>query len=272
MVRAEGERKTALITGASAGIGWHLAEEFARHGFDLVLVARTASKLEELASRLSERHGIECHARPLDLLEPGAPLALFEALSARRLPIEVLVNDAGVLRHGAFAETPLPELLDIVQLNASVLTALTRLFVEPMIRGGGGRILNVASVAAFQPAPSLCVYAATKAFILSLSEALSEELRGTGVTVTALCPGFTATSMLDEIEGARDLSERMPTGLVLEPSRVAMEGYRACMDGVSVHVPGVPNQIALRLLGSQPRWLVRALSGAIGRRFLYPKD
>ncbi len=272
MVRAEGERKTALITGASTGIGWHLAEEFARHGFDLVLVARTASKLEELASRLSAQHGVACHPHPLDLLEPGAPQALFDALSARGLPVEVLVNDAGVLRHGAFSATPLADLLDIVNLNAGVLTAMTRLFVEPMIRGGGGRILNVASIAAFQPAPSLTVYAATKAFILSLSEALSEELRGTGVTVTALCPGFTVTRMLDGIEGARELSERMPPGLVLEPERVAREGYQACMDGVSVHVPGIPNQVALRLLGWQPRWLVRAMSGAIGRRFLGPAD
>jgi short-subunit dehydrogenase len=267
-VHGEGEGKTALITGASSGIGWHLAQEFGAHGFDLVLVARTGSKLEQLASRVETEHGVKCLVRPTDLLQPGAPQKLFDDLRAWGIPIEVLVNDAGVLRFGPFKDTRVADLLDIVNLNATALTAMTRLFVEPMIRGGGGRILNVASLGAFQPMPSLAVYGATKAYILSLSEALSEELRDTGVTVTALCPGFTTTAMLDEIGGARSFAERMPRGTVLEPERVAIEGYRACMEGAPVHVPGISNQLAVRLVGWQPRWLVRALGGLIGRRVM----
>lgn len=264
----EGKGKTALITGASAGIGWHLAHEFARHGFGLVLVARTQSKLDELAALVSEQFGVSAVVQPADLTAPGAPRALFDELERRQIPIDVLVNDAGMVHFGRFQEAPLEELLGIVELNNRALLAMTRLFVAPMIRGGGGRVLNVASVAAFQPMPSMAVYAATKAFTLSLGEALCEELRDTGVCVTTLCPGFTSTDMLDDIEGARSLAARMPEGAVLEPARVAREGYRACIDGVAVHIPGISNQLAVRLIGLQPRWLVRALGGILGRRVL----
>jgi short-subunit dehydrogenase len=267
-VRGDGEGKTALVTGASSGIGWHLAREFAAHGFDLVLVARSAGKLEALAKDVADRHGVRVLVRPTDLLEPEAPRDLFDDLSHRGIPIEVLVNDAGVMQFGKFQEMPLGSLLDLVSLNAGALTAMTRLFVEPMLRGGGGRILNVASLAAFQPLPAMALYGATKAFIVSLSEALATELRDSGVTVTALCPGYTTTRMLDDIPGSRDLAERMPDGLIMDPEEVARVGYRACIDGVPVIVPGVPNQILARLVGLQPRWLLRALGGFLFRRVL----
>jgi short-subunit dehydrogenase len=265
-VRGEGEGKTALVTGASAGIGWHLAREFAAHGFDLVLVARSAEKLEALAKGVADRYGIRAHVRPVDLLEPGAPRDLFDDLARRGIPVEVLVNDAGVLHFGRFHEMPLESLLRLLHLNAGALTAMTRLFVEPMVRGGGGRILNVASLAAFQPMPGAALYAATKAFVVSLSEALALELADSGVTVTALCPGYTATRMLDDVPGSRDLAARLPKGIVMDPEEVARVGYRACLDGEPLVVPGVPNQIMARLVGLQPRWLLRALSGFLFRR------
>lgn len=264
--RGEGEGKTALVTGASAGIGWHLAREFAAHGFDLVLVARSTDKLEALAKDLSDRYGVRALVRPTDLLASGAPRALFDDLSREGVPIEVLVNDAGVMQFGRFQEMPLESLLDLVSLNAAALTAMTRLFLEPMLRGGGGRILNVASLAAFQPIPAMALYGATKAFIVSLSEALGMELRDSGVTVTALCPGYTTTRMLDSIPGLDDFSRRMPSGLIMDPAEVARVGYRACLDGEPVVVPGMSNQIMARLVGMQPRWLLRALGGFLFRR------
>jgi short-subunit dehydrogenase len=265
-VPGEGAGKTVLVTGASAGIGRELARVFASHAFDLVLVARTASKLEELASELRERCGVQVTPLPTDLLEPGAPQALFEELRKRGIAIEVLVNDAGTLESGSMMEMPPERLLDMVNLNVAALTLMTRLFVEPMIEGGGGRVLNVGSIVGFQPAPSMAVYGATKAYILSLSEALSEELRDTGVSVTALCPGFTTTQMADKIKGVEALKERAPAAMMMAPADVAREGYEACMAGEAIRVPGLPNQIALRILGIQPRWLLRTLGGFIARR------
>lgn len=266
LARREGAGKTALVTGASAGIGRSLALEFAAHGFDLVLVARSADKLERVAQEARERFGVEALDLPLDLLDRDAPQRLFDDLSERRIPTEVLVNNAGFLAHGAFREMAIEPILNMLHVNVRALTVLTRLFLEPMIEGGGGRVLNVASVGGFFPSPSLAVYAATKAYVISLSEALAEELQDTGVTVTALCAGFTTTGMLDKIDGARSLAEQIPDGLIMDPEGVARDGYHACMEGVPVRVPGVPNQIAVRVLGWQPRGMVRALFGALGRR------
>jgi uncharacterized protein len=267
-VHGEGKGKTALVTGASAGIGWHLAREFAAHGFDLVLVARSKEGLERLADELSDRFGVHVLVRPTDLVSPGAPRELFDDLARREIPIEILVNNAGMMQFGRFHEIPIESLLGLVRLNAGALTAMMRLFVEPMLHGGGGRILNVASVAAFLPMPAAAVYAASKAFVVSLSEALAMELQDSGVTVTALCPGYTATRMLDDVPGSRELAARLPRGIVMDPVEVARVGYRACIDGVSVVVPGLPNQLMARLLNLQPRWLVRALSGLVFHRLM----
>ncbi len=266
LARREGAGKTALVTGASMGIGRSLALEFAAHGFDLVLVARSADKLAGVAEEARQKFGVEATVLPLDLLDRDAPQSLFDDLAERRIPIEVLVNNAGFLSHNAFRDTELAPILDMLHLNVRALTLLTRLFLEPMVEGGGGRIMNVASIGGFFPSPSMAVYGATKAYVISLSEALAEELQDTGVTVTALCAGYTTTGMLDEIEGARSLAEQMPHGLIMDPEEVARDGYQACIEGVPVRVPGVPNQIAVRVLGWQPRGMVRALLGAVGRR------
>ena len=265
-VRGEGAGKTALVTGASAGIGRELARVFASHAFDLVLVARSATRLEELASELRERCGVRVTPLPIDLVAPGAPQALFEELRERGIAVEILVNNAGTLEFGPMVELPVERLLEMVNLNVAALTVLMRLFIEPMIEGGGGRVLNVGSIVGFQPGPSMAVYAATKSYILSLSEALSEELRDSGISVTALCPGFTTTQMADKITWIESWLARAPAAVMMDPVDVAREGYDACMAGVPIRVPGVSNQIVMRILSVQPRWLLRVLGGILARR------
>jgi short-subunit dehydrogenase len=256
---------TALITGASSGIGRELALAFASHGHDLVIVARRKDLLDELAQRCREQHGANVECIPMDLLEPDAPLSLYEQAPP---DIEILVNNAGVAESGAFAEIPLETHERLVQLNVAVLTTLTRLFVGPMVSRRRGRVLNVASVAAFQPIPALASYAASKAFVLSLSEALHEELRGTGVSVTALCPGITRTELVDRVQEQNTAAGMLPGFLIGDARSVANEGYVACMQGRPVVAPGLPNLLGTTLVRMYPRWLVRRIGGLIGRRAL----
>jgi short-subunit dehydrogenase len=258
--------RTALVTGASEGIGRELARVFASRGFDVVLVARRAALLEALAAELTERCGVLAIPLAFDLSKPDAPSRLFDRTRDLDLRVDTLVNNAGALEFGAFAATPLDRLLAMPALNASALVALTRLFLGPMLEAGRGRILNLGSTGSFTPMPSLAVYAATKAFILSFSEALSEELHGTGVSVTCCCPGFTETHMANQIDGVKELKGAAP---LMDPVDVARDAYRACMRGEVVHVPGVANQLLIRSLGLPPRWLVRWLGGAIGRRAMH---
>lgn len=259
-------RLTALITGASSGIGLELAKIFARNGFDLVLVARREHRLRTLASELESDPRARATVLPADLLAEEAPRRLFDAVAEAGIEVDVLVNDAGVLDLGAFREIPLASHLRLIELNVSALVALTHLWVPAMVARGSGRILNVASLAAFQPVPSLAVYAATKAFVLSLTEALSEELRGTGVTVTALCPGLTHTDMVDRAQASSEAMRNLPGVLVADVESVARDGFRACMAGRVVAVPGLSNRLYSRLVGSYPRALVRAVGGFLGRR------
>jgi short-subunit dehydrogenase len=210
------ETGTALVTGASEGIGRELARVFASERFDLVLVARGRDKLEALAGELATRHGVRAEAIAIDLSEPRAPSQLFDETRRRGLHVDILVNNAGVMEFGSFVDTPLERLAAMVSVNVGALTALTRLYVEPMIVARHGHLLNVASTGAFLPIPSLAAYAATKAYILSLSEALSEELHDTGVTVTVCCPGFTHTHMSDQIPGIEKLKGVAP---LWEPPR-----------------------------------------------------
>jgi hypothetical protein len=256
---------TAVVTGASEGIGRALARVFASEGFDLVLVARRREVLEALASELAAGHGVRAEAIASDLSRPEAPRALFDETRRRGVHVDVLVNNAGLMEFGSFVETPLERLAAMVDLNVAALTALTRLYLEPMLAARHGHLLNVASTGAFLPMPSLAAYAATKAYILSLSEALSEELRDTGVTVTVCCPGFTHTHMSDQIPGIEKLRGVAP---LWEPEEVARAAFEACIHDRVVSVPGLANKVALGVLGSSPRWLVRRLGGAIGRRVM----
>jgi short-subunit dehydrogenase len=258
--------ETALVTGASAGIGRALALEFAKRGFDLVLVARRQTELGELAERCRTAHGVQVTVLPTDLLVDDAPARLQAALDERGIAIDVLVNNAGQLENGRFAEIEPEKYTRLLQLNVAALTGLTRQFVGPMLRRGRGRILNVASTAGFQPVPSLAVYAATKAYVLSLSEALAEELRDSGVSVTALCPGITRTVMFDQVREKNTLAREMPEFLLSDVADVAAEGVAGCIDGKVIVVPGRLNQNLAALVQLYPRWLPRRVLGWIARR------
>jgi len=263
--RQTGNSRTALITGASAGIGEALAHRFARGGYNLVLVARGAGKLRVLAQALSATHGIRAWVNPADLTQPNTARKLAAAMRRARRPIDVLVNNAGVLEFGSFIEMPAERHGQMIDLNVAGLTAMLAHFVPPMVARGEGRVLNVASVAAFEPVPSLATYAATKAYVLSLTESLSEELRGTGVTVTALCPGITATNMVSAAKKAHQELARLPDFVVGTAEAVAEDGYAACLSGEVIRVPGVLNQAAILATRATPKWLFRRLSGAVVR-------
>ncbi len=194
----------------------------------------------------------------VDLSLPGAPQAMADALGAAGVDVGVLVNNAGVLAEGPFASGAPDDVLNLLQVNVVALTALTRLFLPAMIARGEGRILNVASIAAFMPVPQLAVYAAAKAYVLSLTEAVGEELRGTGVTATALCPGLTDTAM---VRGS-ELGQPVPAAMIMSPKAVAEAGCAACLRGEAVVVPGLAN----RLFAGCAPFVPRALARAIRRR------
>jgi len=258
--------QTALITGASSGIGEALAACFAQDGCDLVLVARSADKLRTLAKNLTSKHGVRVRVEPADLAQPGSAEALAASLRRKKLGIDILVNNAGVLEHGAFAAMPPARHQELISLNVAGLTAMLAHFVPAMVERGRGRILNVASIAAFQPVPSLATYAATKAYVLSLTESLAEELKGTGVTVTALCPGITATNMMATAKAGNASMAQLPGFLVGDAAAVAAEGHAACMKGEVIRVPGVANQALVLASRTAPKWLLRRLYGGVGRR------
>lgn len=261
-----GEGRTALVTGASSGIGEALAHEIAAAGFDLVLVARSADKLKALAEALQARHGVRVRVQPADLSAPGAAARLAAALKRARCSVDLLVNNAGVLEHGDFVAMKPTRHRELIDLNVVALTEMLAHFVPPMVARGQGRVLNVASIAAFQPIPRLATYAATKAYVLSLTESLSEELKGSGVTVTALCPGITATSMLQRAQAGSAELGALPGLVVGTAEDVAAEGLRACLKGEVIRVPGVVNRAATVAGRSTPRWLLRGLTGAVVRR------
>lgn len=245
-----------LITGASSGIGYELAKRFARDGRDLVLVARSRERLEEIGRELSGPTGVSVKLIAKDLSRPRAALDVFDELRRESLRIGVLVNCAGFGSFGPFAKADQEAEREMMQVNMIALTELTRLFVAEMLRAGEGRILNVASTAAFQPGPMMAVYYATKAYVLSFSEALAEELRGSGVTVSALCPGPTHTGF-----GGRAGMERarLFRAGVMDAAAVADAGYRGLLRGERVIVPGLRNKLLALSVRVSPRRLVTAI-------------
>jgi short-subunit dehydrogenase len=248
----------ALITGASGGIGYELAKLFAQDHHNLVLVARSGDKLAQFADELKTAHGIEVVIMPVDLTLPNAPQAVFEDCQRAGLAIDVLVNNAAYGIRGDFAKLPLLEAVGMVQLNIMALTVLSKLFLDPMLARGAGRILNVSSTAGFQPGPMMAVYYASKAYVTSLSEAMANELKGTGVTVTCLCPGPTLTGFQDRA-GTSDsilLKARKP----MDAATVARDGYRAMMAGKSLVISGAHNWLLAESVRFAPRKLVTAVS------------
>ncbi len=255
---------TALVTGASSGIGLELARLFARDRNDLVLVARSRERLETVARGLSGEYGVRVLVLVADLSEPRAPVRIAEDLRDRGIGVDALVNDAGFGAHGLFAERPLPEQLSMIQVNVSALTHLTGLFLAAMLERRAGRILNVASTASFQPGPLMAVYYATKAYVLSFSEALASETAGTGVTVTALCPGPVRTDFQKRAGTEKTV---LFTGPLAVPARdVATAGYRGMLRGDPLVIPGLGNKALVQALRVSPRRLVTAISRRLQER------
>ena len=204
--------KTVMITGASEGIGRSFAETFAKKGHDLVLVARNAIKLAELASELKEKYAIEAHVFAVDLIPVDAAKSLFEDIASKEISIDILVNNAGMMQVEKLHECDIEGLNRLIQLNIQSLVNMSYHFVGPMISRGSGKILNVGSIASFMPTPNFAAYGASKAFVLSFSEGSAEDLRGTGVTVTCVCPGMTETKMLNHAEGLEKIHPKIPQG------------------------------------------------------------
>jgi short-subunit dehydrogenase len=252
-----GTRKTALVTGASSGIGLELARLLAGDGFDLVLVARDARRLAEVATELKRSHGIAVTVIPRDLSAPGAAEELFGEVQRQGIPVEILVNNAGFDVFGPFWETDAQQEMQMIQVNVVALTRLTKLFLPGMIERRSGRILNLGSTASFAPCPLHAVYGASKAYVLSFSHALAEELRDTGVTVTALCPGPTNTQFAPR---AGMTQTKLFQSNVADAADVARTGYRAMMRGRSSVITGLANKLLVFSMRFGPREMVARIS------------
>jgi short-subunit dehydrogenase len=259
-------RRTALVTGASGGIGAELARLFARDGWDVVLVARSRDGLEKVGRELAQAYGAGYHVVPADLADPASPQAVYDAVQALGLQVDALVNNAGFGLMGSFVDTgggePATELhreLEMLQVNVVALTHLSKLFLPAMVQRKRGYLLNVASTAAFQPGPLMAVYYASKAYVLSFSEALSVELAGTGVTATALCPGATRTEF--QATANMENSRLFRLGHVMTAAEVAEAGYNAMRAGKSSVVTGVAN----RVMAAGTRFIPRRVAARMAK-------
>ena len=252
-----GSREVALVTGASMGIGKALTKLFAADGRDLVLVARSEDKLRALAGELEADHGITAHVLPADLTSPSAPDEIFQSLESRGIELDYLVNNAGFGATGPFAELPLDGQLDMVQVNMSAVVALTHHALRGMVARRKGRILNIASAAGFQPGPLMSVYYATKSFVILFSEGIAEEVKSQGVSVTAHCPGATATEFAQTAGNAKSILFRMGAA---PADRVARHAYRSMMAGRVVAIEGFINWVAAFSNRFTPRAIVRKIT------------
>jgi short-subunit dehydrogenase len=247
-------RKPALVTGASSGIGLELAKLLAAAGHDLVLVARRQPELESLAASLAREHGTRSHIVVTDLAQPGAATALAHALTEAGIELEILINNAGFGVHGPFVTTDLQTELDMIQVNIVALTELSKHVIAGMVARGRGRVMNVASTAAFQPGPLMAVYYASKAYVLSFSEALAVELEGTGVTITALCPGPTESGF----QAAAGIGKSKLSGALPSSAQIAAYGMRALEHGTTVAIAGTKNWWLVQSVRWLPRkWVAR---------------
>jgi short-subunit dehydrogenase len=247
-----------LITGASSGIGRELARLFAGDGAQLVLVARSADTLAELAGELAAEYGTAAEVVPADLSRPAAPDQVIEALAQRHLEVDVLVNNAGFGGHGSVAGIGAARQLEMIEVNVAALTRLTALLLPPMLERRRGAILNVASTAAFAPGPNQAVYCATKAYVLSFTEALAEEVRGSGVRVCCLAPGATGTQFA---AAAGMAGTRLFRRGVMDAGRVARAGHDGLRRGRTLVVPGLRNRALAFSVRLSPRVLVTRISG-----------
>lgn len=255
--------QTALVTGATSGIGYELCKLFAWNGYNLVLVARDKARLDNLANELGRDFSVSSITIPADLSLPAAPGEIIHQLQRNSIHIDILVNNAGFNEYGPFSETDLHKELQMIQLNIASLTCLTKLLLPEMIKQKSGKILNVGSIGSFGPGPFNAVYCATKAYILSFSEAIAEELRGTGVTVTTLCPGATKT---DFPRRAKMEDVKIFQGKLMDPKKVAELGYDALMQGKTTLVPGCTNKLTVFSLRLTPRKMVLKMAKSLMSR------
>jgi short-subunit dehydrogenase len=256
-------RKLALVTGASAGIGEQLAQCFAEDGHDVLLVARREDRLKELAGRLQQGHDVTAHVVAADLADPKAPQQIYDETVKRGLAVDFLVNNAGFGSNGPFLDLDLAGEAGMIEVNCSALLKLTHLFGRPMRERRSGRILNIASTAAFQAGPFMATYYATKAFVLSFSEALSDELRGSGVTVTCHCPGATYSEFAARAGTAgTKLFRRVQIATAQD---VARHAYRAMMKGETLAVHGLLNRLGMESVRLAPRKVPRMVAARLNR-------
>ena len=240
--------KTALITGASGGIGLELARLAAADHYNLALIARSENKLKEIQKEFQEEYDIQVDVLPFDLAETDTAAEIFEELQDR--DIEILINNAGFGDHDDFADAKWSKINSMIKVNIIALTELTHLFLPGMIKRGSGRILNVSSTAAFQPGPQMAVYFASKAYVQSLSEALAVEMKDKGITVTALCPGPTVSGFQGKADIIEDPDEKKPR--MATAAEVAEYGYHAMMKGKTVAIHGTMNKILAASAGFKP--------------------
>ena len=239
--REENKGKTVLITGASNGFGMEFAKLFARDGYNLILVARSTERLRKLGYHLQDTHQLErVSIITADLSEPGVASEVYKQVKDSGIHVDVLVNNAGAGVHGPFEETVLEREQAIIQLNVNTPVELTKHFLKDMKKRGEGKILNVASIVSFMPSPLMAIYGATKAFILSFSEALANELKDSGITVTVLCPGASNTMFFRRAGAAHTRAAHCS---LAEPAEVAMDGYNALMNGEVKVISGLKNKL-----------------------------
>ncbi|WP_442893566.1 SDR family NAD(P)-dependent oxidoreductase [Bacillus sp. 2205SS5-2] len=249
-------KSTVLITGASGGIGLALAKLFAQDQHNLVLVARSEDKLNEIAQDLSKKHSIKVNVIVSDLSKPQAAKQLFEETKRRGLVIDSLINNAGFGLFGEFEKTDMQRELEMIQVNITAVTELSKYFGQEMVERKQGQVLNVASTAAFQPGPLMAVYYATKAYVLSFSEALSNEWKDSGITVSALCPGPTSTGFGDQAELGQ--SKLFKSG-VMDAESVARKAYEGLKQEKTVVIPGMKNKILAKAVRLMPRSIVPSI-------------
>ena len=244
-------KKAVLITGASKGIGYELTKLFAKDSYNLVLVARDKGKLKEIKENLSKKYNIDILIIAKDLSEPNAAIEIFNETIKKHIAIDILVNNAGIGDFGKFYNEDISKISNILQINIISLTELTRLFLDAMVLKKEGKILNVSSMAAFQPGPYMAVYYASKAYVQSFSEAITSELKGTGVTVTTLCPGPTKSGFQQQV--GSEGSKLSKFNLLSTSKEVAKSGYRALKSGKEVEIPGFINSSLLNTSKIIPR-------------------
>ncbi len=255
--------KTALITGASEGIGYELVKLFAKDRYDCVLVARNKQKMDKLAEEVKKSFGINTRVIAKDLSLPESAQEIFDEVKAAGISVDVLVNNAGLGLCGEFVKSDMNTNMHLLQVNLLSLTKLTWLFLPGMIKRKSGRIMNVASIAAFTPSPDFALYNASKAFVLFFSEALREELRSTGISVTCLCPGTTATQWHSRA-GAENI--RLNKVRLLDAKTVAEVAYKGLMKGKSIVIPGLENKISVFSIRFAPRILVLKVARFLTRK------